>query len=298
MRKLIVPQRRLIKLTLRRLIGGAIALLFVCQSAWGAITTDGAADGQGNTNTTCTTNSTLNLTTTNSNDVVIAFIWANRTNAQGSLPTPSSVSGATLGNFTFYAAVTASNYGASGDYFDLEIWYVVAASPVINEIITSTYSNTFDNCAISAQAFTGAKTSGLPFDTNSSLPASSSTNGNGTGKDNTGTIPSLSGLSTSYDKTVLLGAAAFSAGTNTNAQSAGGGFTSIHNLSPAAGAQFTKESTEYQTTESSSPQSGQTVAFNATWANWIMITAALVDATGVIPGGSSAPARMLLGVGQ
>lgn len=236
-----------------------------------------AIDGTPTTGTAhagTTVNATGGFTPAGANEIVLVFTSADRTNAQGSVASVSSITdlGVAALTYTKHKAFSVNNFGASGAYVDIEIWYAITAG-ASNTNPRPNFSTTFDNAAIVVGAFSGINTS-TPFDTNASLPNTGSS---------TSSIPSLTGNSTSYNKTVLIGTTFFSAASDTNAQSAGSGFTALANITSSNGTNFSRLSAEYQTTESSSPQSSATVAFSATWANWIMIATALVDSSATIP---------------
>lgn len=139
-----------------------------------ALTLDGKAKGTSNTGTT--TGPSATLTTTLTNDVIIAFVWARSSNS--SLPTATISGGSLSWTRRFRHAVTMDNADATV----LEEWYAIAASALSSAVISSTFDVNVGRCNIQVFGVNGAYTAS-PFDGNGSLPAILE----GTSASNTGT---------------------------------------------------------------------------------------------------------------
>jgi hypothetical protein len=120
-------------------------------------------DGHVN-NTTATngTTSTITLTTSQANDIIVVAFCAND-NSSTNVPTATGVSGASLGAFTKRASI--SNTGGNG--YALEVWYATASSALSGEVITITYAHSIDCSAMVAFGVHGA----TQWDPNGALPA-------------------------------------------------------------------------------------------------------------------------------
>lgn len=124
------------------------------------------------------------VSTTASSTIVVLFIAAERTNAQGSSATVSSVAG---GSLTWHLRKQKQDAwggsqciaGAGNPCFgDTEEWWASASSPLSSASITVTFAQTIDNATMVAFGVTGAGSTSTPFDNNASLPATqSSTSG-------------------------------------------------------------------------------------------------------------------------
>jgi hypothetical protein len=255
----------------RRIISPAesyFAMPAVATSGTAPVPDGSPATGRDSGTTSVPTNVAL-LTTSNANDILVAFIYNNRTSGQGSAITVSSV---TDNNTLTWAKAPGSSFSfqsaAPGTPFiDVEIWWALAAAAQTNNTVTATFAATMDNAAIIVQAFTGCGNLSAPWDVNGSLPA--------TANSGTAGAPAITGISTTAAGTALL---AFVASANTSAgytdQTAGTGYTMIANEVAQAGTNFSKGAAERQAFTAA--QSGLTADFAVSWNGWIAIAHALV----------------------
>lgn len=114
-------------------------------------------DGPGAEASGSTATTSVSLSTSLSNNVIVVCLIANGTNASG-------VSSPTLGPFTRRSAIFSGN--------NVEVWWAVASSPLVNESITVALAGAGFN-TVTAFAVNGAKTS-APWDTNVALPVTGS----------------------------------------------------------------------------------------------------------------------------
>ena len=131
------------------------------------------------------------FSTSNANDVIILIIDT-LNSAPTAAPTVSSVSGGGLTWFKRHA--TGSQTIDSGSITcNLEIWYAVSSSALSSVNISITFSASGSTVNGTLFGISGANTS-IPFDTNSSLPASATSL-------NSSSAPSISGVSTNNPNT-------------------------------------------------------------------------------------------------
>lgn len=212
-----------------------------------ALALDGHATGSWSSGTTIT----ATLTTTNTNDVIVAVVG-------------------TVGNVT----ITVTSISATGvtwngsarktlafsSHGDLEIWYGTAAANLSAVTITVNLSgSTLSAGNVNVFGVSGANTGSIS-DANASLPA--------TGTGASGTAPTVTGVSTSNANDMIIGGCGIAGNTT---ETAGTNFTLID------GAGHNNESTanEYQVV--SATQSSISVAFGtaAVGGNWGMIVDAI-----------------------
>lgn len=268
----------------------AAALWLLSWPAFAVITVDNENAGFTSANTVCT--SGTGLTTANSNELVVVILGANETNAQGGIPSVSSVTF----NGTSLAKRSAYGYhsGNAGTPFSgVEVWAGVIASPFTGVTPVITYAATFDNCAHIDLAISGHNTS-TPWDTaTSSGYTNSGTNSAGT--------PAVTGMSTNCDNTILLEAAFYansSAGVpdQTTGTFGAAGATTVYNQIAQAGADFSKLSVQYLVVAAT--QSGITDTFGTSWLGNIASADALQAAGATCAGAPTTACRKtLLGVG-
>lgn len=130
--------------------------------------TNGSASGT----FSATTSGTCSLTTTGAAIIVVA-VCLERTSAQGSNATVSSVSGGSL-TWTRRAQTQQHFSTTTNQYLTVETWWAYAASALSAATITVTASATVDDASILAFGVTGAASTTAPWDANASLPAAAS----------------------------------------------------------------------------------------------------------------------------
>lgn len=192
--------------------------------------------------------STSGLTTSNANDVLVAAVVIN---SPSPAQTVSSISATGTSGWAKRASVTI------GTGVEIELWYGVAASPLVTKPITITLTGTPSNSA-NAQVFavSGADTSVI-HDSNVSLPA--------TALANTSSTPTVSGISTSNGNDMIIAVLANSG----SAETAGSGYTLI----TTGGSTFLSGS-EYKIV--SATQSSISATFATAATHWGMIVDAIV----------------------
>lgn len=284
---------------MRRFLIAWFALLCSVASALAAQTIDGTQTG-GSNGVTGIANS-VGLTTASTNDIIVVIVAAERTNAQGSLATVSSITdnqGSPL-TYTKRSAFSFQNASHGTPFIDLEVWYAVAASTLSNVTITATLSVAADNASIIVFGVTSSNTS-TPWDTASGSSGSctvGTANGFCAQTSSTGT-PSVAGVSTACDKTMIV-QAAYAAANDVDPTdlTAGTGFTIVANKDQSGGTNFSKVAAQQNVVAAT--QSSITTAFAAaSWPGYITIMNALQDATATCGASANPPGLMLLGVGQ
>ena len=245
-----------------------------------AITLDGSvATGTGNR-----ANPSATITTSNSNDILVAFIFSDV--RASSFPPAGNVTSVTDNNsltWTKHKQLQYTTTSAGNSTNDVEIWWALASSPQSSNTVTVNGDAAFkdDNTGVIIQGFTGCNTS-TPFDGNAAIPT--------TGNTSVSSAPSVSSVSTTNASDMLL---FFSFSSNnasvpsdqTSVTFGGVSGTILSNLQAVAATQNTKGSVGYLSVASA--QSGITYAFNVSDANWAAIATALQAA-----GGAAAPLRL------
>ena len=264
---------------MRRFIAALIAVCIWASPAFAALTIDGTPQTGLISGAATNTVASAAFTSSNSNDVVIAFV--NTTN--GSSITVSSISG---GGLTWIKrkqfAITTSTF----NFGSIEEWYGIAASPLSSQVITATLSGNSNSATITVFAISGGNTT-TPFDVNVSLPATAS---DITG---TSTVPTVSGVSTTNANTVLLSLVCLPGNNVTLTDPSG--FTRIGLVSGFSGSpNFTNGSSQSDRNIVSLSQSSISVAYS-TVANWGMLVDAVqaAGAAATLP-----PQRASTGVGK
>jgi hypothetical protein len=275
----------------------ACGLCLWANCAWAVLAIDGSV-AQGNTGLATTVATAGTVNGSNTNDIIVAFVVLTRTNAQGSAITLAASGGITdtLGLTWTKRSQFSFHSGATGtDFVDIEVWWALRAATTSTTVTAHTAgAATFDNATIAAFAISGANTS-TPWDTNGSLPATATSSGN------TASAPTVTGVSTSCDKTMAIAftGAARSVGAYT-AQTAGTGYTIEDAQAVAPGNDFAGDGVEQQIFAATQP--GISPAFAvATWTGWIASADAIQDATASCGGAPSGPPRgslMMMGVGR
>lgn len=194
--------------------------------------------------------STVALTTTQSNDVIIVTVGGANTGTAGAGVT---VSGCSLS----WTQKSFSNDGTSGR--EVQLWYAIAATPLSACTITATANGSWTLTGITAMGISGANTS-TPFDPNGA------SSGTATGVTSN---PTVSGISTSNANDILIGGVV--AG-GSGPPTAGAGFTQLWNSSAVTPVL----ASEYEVV--SATQSGISLTFgglNGAGVVWAMLAAAV-----------------------
>jgi hypothetical protein len=229
---------------------GTITAIFILNH----LAIDGVAYGSSGTHG----QPTLNLTTTQPNDVIILQITQDHTHTFS----PSDTAG-----LTWTERLSTGPLQTSGGNEEVDEWWAVAPSPLTSDIISwneSGQSNR-DTVAI-AFAIAGANTTS-PFDqSHSGLPYTA------TGTSGT---PTVTGVSTSNANDIIIGLVGYT-GTNTN-ETAATGYNLIASQTYSTSQQW--GAAEYETV--TSPQSGVSVSWgtNPNASYWTMIVDAIKQAS-------------------
>jgi hypothetical protein len=200
------------------------------------------------------------LTTTNSNDIIIACIF---NEAQGHPAGPHAVSGVSGGGLTWTqrSSQTSSAFNGSA----LEVWWAHASSPLSNVAITASFTGTPDDASIIVFGVSGCGNLAAPFDTNASLPK--------TAQSTSLSSPSVAGVSTDFAKAFIFGVA----GSQTFFSSPGDLVaplsTPIANTNTGAGSGFSSAIAAEGIVNV--PQSSQSFSINRTCGSWIFIVDAI-----------------------
>lgn len=196
-----------------------------------------------------------NLSTTSTNDVILAYIVYEINS--GTMPTVTSV---TSSGLTFVKRSSVLNNPGGGRQAAVEVWWATAATTLSSQTITVTLSSSIDDAGVAVFGVSGAGDPTNPWDSDPSLPS--------VGAGNPGPI-SLNYSTTDPDDLVIW-CEGGNAGGNTSAPS---GFTTIANLVNGGGALFADLATAGEA--QSVAASGQTVVGTSTLTN---IRCAIVDA--------------------
>lgn len=187
-----------------------------------AMTIDGSATGQISLSTT----SSVTLTTTQPNDLIVIIAYAE----QSSGPAITGIAGGGL-TFTQRARSNASARGS------MEIWWAVAPTVLSAVTFNVTYAAAVDDATVLAFGVTGANTT-APFDSNASLPAKQSSA-------SASWTPGFTGISTTSANALLI----FAVGTATVWSPPGtvpSGFSVLGSVSNGGGSQFAEFGAAYQ----------------------------------------------------
>lgn len=212
-----------------------------------------ALDGHNSGQSQTSANPSATLTTTSTNDVIVAFVFISGSASGFSV---NSMSGTGI---SWQGSARSKLTGFQGGINDLELWYGTASGTLSTVSITANLSGgTITRSRLNVFGLSGANTGSIS-DPNASLPK--------TGSGAASSTPSLSGISTSNANDVII------AGTGTafaTIQTGGSGFTLIDSNS-ASGAALADE---YQIV--SSTQSSISAAFGTSdTAVWGMIVDAV-----------------------
>lgn len=219
--------------------------------------------------------STNPLTTTNPNDVIIAFVFTTDGGAATGPYTVTSMSGTGIvwdGAARKAVSVTTNVFAKN----NFEEWRGVAAGTLSGVSVTANLSGNAVGAVIIAFAVSGANTSSS-YDPNGSLPASA-TNLNNTPP----TVPAAT-ISTSNANDFIFAAIGSDSGTTTAPYGDQAGFTNIVNGTFFNTTSFNTVNIDSEYEIVSSTQSGLSVGFTGSVNAWIMIVDA-IQAVGAAPG--------------
>jgi hypothetical protein len=202
-------------------------------------------DGSGATAiATAVTSVSAAITTTNANDIILAFVHAGALGTGGA----ATVTSVTAAGLTFTRR--ASDYrGSTAPWNTVELWWAPATAALTAKSVTATLSRTIDDCSIQLVAVSGCGSMSNPFDVNGSLPAV-------TGNISTGSTAQT--VSTSTAVTMLL---AFFGSFNGTNETLGSGWTTLLSTANGGGGNFSETFSQYRTF--SSAQTSFAGAFGA-----------------------------------
>jgi hypothetical protein len=129
--------------------------------ASGGGTNNLAFDASSPVGSTGSTSTSVTLTTTQPNDIIIVCIQANAQNPIAS-------------NLTDTAGLTYTQIGSRAG--TMSVFFAIAPSILTSDVITITYGDVSGFDSVQAAAFSGANTS-TPFDSNGALPGTTTTSG-------------------------------------------------------------------------------------------------------------------------
>lgn len=254
---------------------GALFLTLWATLAHAALAIDGTASASYSSGTSVASGT---LTTTSTNDVIVAVCYAEGSAISAARST-SSVSATGL---TF--SKRASKVDATSDN-EVSSWYAIASS-TFSGAITCHFNGTLDDGGVVVFGVSGANTT-TPWDTSASLPALST---------GASTTPSVTGVSTSNANDMILGLVGAGSGllNGTSTMTAGSGFTStIAKANPGGTLQQAEDKIVSATQSSVTINWGS--ALNSS-DDWSMIGDAIQAAGG--GGGPTCPQTLaLMGVG-
>lgn len=229
-----------------------------------AITQDGYASGAGGGSQT---GGSVTLSTTNAGDIIVLCVYSEDNGHAGGPLVVNAVSSTHTTGWTKRASTTSPDNVQNGAGAALDVWYGVASAPLTGEVISFTFSGTVDDWGAVCSGWSGVDQA-TPWDTNVAIPASNTSNA-GT------TDPSVTGVSTSANNTVVLAFAGSTGNGNfSNPSSAPSGFSGQGTPGSTGGGRLFAECYgAYQA--QTAPQSGITVAFTTAVSGWISIVDAL-----------------------
>ena len=230
-------------------------------------------DGNANGNSTFSTTVAASLTTSNTDDIIVALVATKHDGS--SAPAISVADGSSL--------TWTQRYQLNSSDESYGIFWAHAASALSGDTITATLSVSSSENTIIVFGVSGADTS-YPFDNNASLTKHAS---------GTSTAPAATGVSTDATDTFLIG---FGAAESIGGFSWSGPGSSLTTIDTAAASAFVnfKSYADYKIV--ASPQSGATIdAVLSTSAAWNFFADAIVAAgEGTAPPAASTKAAALL----
>jgi len=129
-----------------------------------------AIEGKATAIFTALSSGSVSITTATAGDIIVLVVFAERTNAQGSYTTVSSVSGGPGG---WARRSQAQSHNGTDPYNNLEVWWAYASGTLSGASITVNMSATVDNAALLIFGVKNPASTSSPWDANGSLPASS-----------------------------------------------------------------------------------------------------------------------------
>jgi len=231
-------------------------------------------DGQANANFSGPSTGNVSLTTTQSDDIIVAIVHTETTGSSGYRPVGSIID--TAGLSWQRRAQYQWAGGRNSNSNTLEIWWAYAPAALTADMITAHISGgNVDDATILAFGVAGADTTS-PFDTNVSLPATA------TGGASTASTPSVAGASTGATRALVLAVAGSPRAGGTSSSSAD--FTTLANFTNGGGSDWSSQQTEYKL--ATAPLINATVAFGTSFTiqNWGLIVDAIkAPAAGIAP---------------
>lgn len=229
------------------------------------------------------------------NDVIVIDVFIEVQSSAGSAAT-STVTSA-LAGWTLQSRISFQQTSLGNNFVTIERWFNI--DPGTNSAtVTATINagRTADDITLVGTAWSGARTTAPIFDpgVNASKSALS----------HAASAPSLSGFTTTYDKTVLLMSASSSSNTGganipptqTTGSGGSGTWTMLNTFTNADNVAWLTSAAEYSVV--AVVQSNISPSFGTSWAEWVMQGDALLDATAVlvtIPAPSvKMPSRLIL----
>lgn len=226
-----------------------------------------AGTGRSNSMNSVSTGLTT-LTTSSTNDIIVAFVGNNKISSTGSANPVSSVSDTASLVWTNRSQTSFQNSAAGTPWVDVEMWWALSSGALSNDTVTANFSTCcglFDNGFIIVAGYHGANTS-MPWDSNVSVPKVGNSGSSG--------APSLTGASTTcLHDMILMAAATANTASDPPNQTAGTGFGTVRNVDAENGTNFSKIASQQQSV--SSAQSSITTSFGTSWNGWVAITDAL-----------------------
>lgn len=221
-------------------------------------------DGSASTQASSVSSSTVTLSTTKTNDILVLQITAEgATGAALSASSVTSTSSLTWHPRGQVQAGPATMQGGANNYLDIETWWALAPSPLTNEVVTVNMSHSIDDMTLIVFGVNGCNTSS-PWDTNVSLPAYQNNGSNGTAS-----APTVSGVSTTSTAPLMLGCLG---SVNPASPSPPSGWTNIQTKNNGGGSLFCYSRADYDLL--SSAQSSVTF----TWGSSVSYFCLIVDA--------------------
>lgn len=241
-----------------------------------ALSIDGSVRNLDSGNVTSISTVAMNNTTTN--DVIVVDVIIEVQSSAGSAATSTVTS--VLSGWTLQSRTSFQQTSLGNNYVTLERWFNI--DPGNNTAaITATINagRTADDLSIVATAWSGARTSSPFFDPGG--------NASKTANSHSASVPSLSGFTTTYDKTALLMSAASSSNTGganippTQTTGSGGSGTWSMQVTATNAANVAWLTYGVENSVVAVNQSSISPSFGTSWAEWIMQGDALLDASAV-----------------
>jgi hypothetical protein len=276
-----------------KLLLAFLALIGLTLSAQAAQTIDACVKTADNGTHGSNIATTALLTAVGANEVLIVFVGHDKTS--GGATTVSSVTDNVTGlTYTRRGTQFTQQLGSAGTAFvAIDEFYAVTGA-TFSGAISAYFAATIDNGWVVACLVTASNTT-TPFDTNVAVPATGSL------LTNTSAVPTVAGVSTTCDKTMIFQVVEASSSSNlySTPQTNGSGFAipTNGNIAASGGTYFSDGALQYKVVAAT--QSSVSTAFAVSWTGWISVTDALQDATASCAGGGSTFHGLpLLGAGK